>query len=454
MFGFFSFMTDFLHRVSGMSFDGASAVLLGYGAANIAGNLLAGRFYSERSGRWKAVLPAALGTGYLLLFAAGSAAFTAGAVILLLGVLAGFASVAGQSMITSAAPEAPDFANGLFLTAAVLAGTVALEAGCGGSSDTKSEGGQNLKGKKLVMYVSFHEDTAKELADQFKQKTGADVSFIRLPTGEALARITAEKDSPKADIWLGGTSDAHAKAKADGLTEAYKSPNAKMIKPEYQDKDGYWYGTYLEIMSIGYNEARFKQEFEPKGIKAPETLEDLLNPAFKGEIIAPDPRKSGTGLTFISSVLQSQGEEKGWDYLLKLKDQVAQFTPSGFAPAQKTGAGEYLIALNFISDQMLVSQKGQKIHSTIYKDAGWTLCPVSIIKNSADKEVAQAFVDYCLTKEAGEILVRTTNGVACNPDVAPPKGQKPLTELPLYNAYDMEKAGADKDANCAKFFGE
>ena len=137
MFGFFSFMTDFLHRVSGMSFDGASmsfdgasAVLLGYGAANIAGNLLAGRFYSERSGRWKAVLPAALGAGYLLLFAAGNAAFAAGAVILLLGVLAGFASVAGQSMITSAAPEAPDFANGLFLTAANF-GTMAGTAFCG-----------------------------------------------------------------------------------------------------------------------------------------------------------------------------------------------------------------------------------------------------------------------------------------------------------------------------------
>lgn len=130
MFGFFSFMTDFLHRVSGMSFDGASAVLLGYGAANIAGNLLAGRFYSERSVRWKAVLPAALGAGYLLLFAAGSAAFAAGAVILLLGVLAGFASVAGQSMITSSAPEAPDFANGLFLTAANF-GTMAGTAFCG-----------------------------------------------------------------------------------------------------------------------------------------------------------------------------------------------------------------------------------------------------------------------------------------------------------------------------------
>lgn len=343
------------------------------------------------------------------------------------------------------------------LAAACLAGFALVAAGCGGgqsSSGAKADAGQSLKGKKLVMYVSFHEDTAKELADLFKAKTGADVSFIRLPTGEALARITAEKDSPKADIWLGGTSDAHAKAKADGLTEAYKSPNANMILPEYQDKDGYWYGTYLEVMAIGYNEARFKKEFEPNGVKAPETLEDLLKPEFKGEIIAPDPRKSGTGLTFISAVLQSMGEEKGWAYLKQLKPQIAQYTPSGFAPGQKVGAGEYLIALNFISDQMLVSQKGQKIHSTIYNDAGWTLCPVSKIKNKADDDVAKAFIDFVLTKEAGDILVKTTNGVACNPSVAPPEGQKPVSELPIYKAYDMEKAGADKQANCDKFFAD
>lgn len=79
----------------------------------------------------------------------------------------------------------------------------------------------------------------------------------------------------------------------------------------------------------------------------------------------PDPRKSGTGNTFISSVLQNMGEEKGWEYLKALKPQVAQFTPSGFTPGQKAGAGEYLIAVNFISDQNLVSAKGQKLVSTI-----------------------------------------------------------------------------------------
>lgn len=344
------------------------------------------------------------------------------------------------------------------LAAGVLAGlAVVAAAGCGGgqpASSSKAAEGQNLKGKKLVMYVSFHEDTAKELADLFKKKTGADVSFIRLPTGEALARITAEKDAPKADIWLGGTADAHAKAAADGLLEAYKSPNAKMILPEYQDKDGYWYGTYLEVLSIGYNEKRFKEEFEPKGVKAPETLEDLLNPAFKGEIIMPDPRKSGTGNTFISSVLQKMGEEKGWDYLKALKPQVAQFTPSGFTPGQKAGAGEYLICVNFISDQNLVSAKGQKLHSTIYDAAGWTTCPVGKIKNHANDEVAKAFIDFVLTKEAGDILVKTTNGVACNPEVAPPKGMKSLKELPLFKEFDLIKAGVDKQKNCDTFFAE
>lgn len=114
------------------------------------------------------------------------------------------------------------------LAAGVLAGlAVVAAAGCGGGqpASSKAAEGQSLKGKKLVMYVSFHEDTAKELADLFKKKTGADVSFIRLPTGEALARITAEKDAPKADIWLGGTADAHAKQR---LMDSWKPTSLLM----------------------------------------------------------------------------------------------------------------------------------------------------------------------------------------------------------------------------------
>ncbi len=341
------------------------------------------------------------------------------------------------------------------LAVVAMAGLMFIAAGCGGGGDKKAAdsgaAAQNLKGKKLVMYVSFHEDTAKGLAELFKKQTGAEVSFIRLPTGEAMARLTAEKASPKADLWLGGTSDAHAKAKTDGLTEAYASKNDKMIPAEYRDKDNYWHGLYLETLAIGYNPDRFKKEFEPKGIKAPASLEDLLNPAFKGEIITPDPRKSGTGFTFLSSVVQAKGEQAAWDYLKKFKANVAQFTPSGFTPAQKCGAGEYLITVNFISDQSLVNRT-HKIVSTTYKDAGWSVVPVSKLKNKANDEVAKAFIDFCLTKEAGEIISKTTNAIACNPEVTAPAGMKPLKDQPLFKAYDFIKAGAIKTQLTDKFF--
>src|SRR5574344_1972302 len=106
------------------------------------------------------------------------------------------------------------------IAALLLAGAAMLGAvGCGGSGDkpAAADSKQSLKGKELVMYVSFHEDTAKDLARLFKEKTGCEVKFIRLPTGEAMARLMAEKDAPKADIWLGGTADAHALAKAQGI---------------------------------------------------------------------------------------------------------------------------------------------------------------------------------------------------------------------------------------------
>lgn len=59
------------------------------------------------------------------------------------------------------------------IVAGMLAGAALLMASCGGSSSgdaaKSANAAQNFKGK-LVMYVSFHEDTAKELSDAFKKE--------------------------------------------------------------------------------------------------------------------------------------------------------------------------------------------------------------------------------------------------------------------------------------------
>lgn len=118
MFGFFSFMSEFLHKVSAFSFDAVSSVLLAYGIANIGGNMLAGRVFGHYKKFFTQASPAVMLMLYVLLYLFSASSIATAALVVLLGICAGFINISGQYMISSAAREAPDFSNGLFLTAA------------------------------------------------------------------------------------------------------------------------------------------------------------------------------------------------------------------------------------------------------------------------------------------------------------------------------------------------
>lgn len=130
MFGFFSYMSDFLKTVTVVNYSMISTILLVYGLANIAGNVLAGKLLSINARHSVIVVPFIMLITYGLLFMLGEWIAAMAATVLVLGVLAGVASNNIQYMITDAAPEAPDFANGLFLTSANL-GTTVGTAVCG-----------------------------------------------------------------------------------------------------------------------------------------------------------------------------------------------------------------------------------------------------------------------------------------------------------------------------------
>ena len=130
LFGFFSYMSDYLKTVTEVSYNVISAVLLVYGLANIVGNVLAGRLLSINARRSIIIMPFALLASYIFLFFVGEWITAMVIIILILGVLAGIASNNMQYMITDSAPEAPDFANGMFLTSANL-GTTIGTAICG-----------------------------------------------------------------------------------------------------------------------------------------------------------------------------------------------------------------------------------------------------------------------------------------------------------------------------------
>lgn len=130
MFGFFSFMSDYLKNITEISFKLISVMLFIYGGANIIGNIIAGKLLIKVPAKTIIIIPFIMIGVYVALFLSGKSIIAMGVVLLILGMLAGVASNNCQYMITRGAPEAPDFANGLFLTSTNL-GTAVGTAFCG-----------------------------------------------------------------------------------------------------------------------------------------------------------------------------------------------------------------------------------------------------------------------------------------------------------------------------------
>lgn len=130
IFGVYSYLADYLERVTDYSVEFISIALLVYGLANIVGNIIAGRLLTDKAVVVVTAFPLALIGVYCLMFFMGNMTFSMAVIVLLWGILAGIGANINQFWIASAAPHVPDFANALFLVATNL-GTCIGCAFCG-----------------------------------------------------------------------------------------------------------------------------------------------------------------------------------------------------------------------------------------------------------------------------------------------------------------------------------
>ena len=124
VFGVYSYLAEYLETITKLTWNTISLLLLIYGAANIIGNILAGKLLTKNAFKSVAIFPFALGAVYIIWFWMGHLSVPMALIVLLWGILAGMGANINQYWIASAAPEAPEFANGLFLTAANLGTTI------------------------------------------------------------------------------------------------------------------------------------------------------------------------------------------------------------------------------------------------------------------------------------------------------------------------------------------
>jgi len=292
---------------------------------------------------------------------------------------------------------------------------------------------------KVTLYMGPPEKTCAAVAQGFEKRTGIKTTFLRLSAGEAINRIRAERNSPQASISYGIGLPSMLTMKSDGLLEAYKSPQAAAIPDKYKDPDGYWTGTDVDFIGFASNK-KFLQE---KGLRAPQSWEDLTRPEFAGQICVGSPSTSGTGYTFLTAVLQLMGEQKGWEYIKRFNANVAQYTRSGIGPTQLVGRGEVGVGILFAHDILGSIDKGFPIEMSLPREGtGYDLFGVVLLKGAPEPAEARKFVDWACTPEAVELLAASEYfDVPTHPNAKLHELVKPYQNVNLVK-YDFAWAGS------------
>lgn len=130
VFGVYSYIAEYLETVTNMSPNFISVTLFIFGGANIIGNIVSGKFLTQSPIKSILSFPLIMSAVYIILFFTGQFALSMAILTFIWGIVAGgiMANI-NQYLISSAAPEAPDFANGLFISACNVGTTVGAAAG-------------------------------------------------------------------------------------------------------------------------------------------------------------------------------------------------------------------------------------------------------------------------------------------------------------------------------------
>ena len=338
-------------------------------------------------------------------------------------------------------PAALDRRRFLQLTAAGLAAPGALLEACGGTASPSPGAGAS---GPLSVYSALNESTNNAFVAAFS-KVHPKVSVQLLPlaaAGDLQTRIVAERASPKADVFIGGSSEFHDPLGKQGLLDLYRSPNAQDVDAAYRDPKGFWTGWYLGIFAFVTSTQRAS---EAPGSGRPRGWDDLLDAGWKGRLILPDVIKTGGGYIFFATQVFrfDRDEQKALDYMKKLNANVAQYVGTAPQGIQLVGQGQFVGCPNWAHDILTAKNQGQKVDLTIPEQTGFEVGAISIVKGGPNTAAAKAFVDWTLTKEAAELNVKLSNRLSVRKDVPPAPGAPTLSQVKLVK-YDRAWATDNK----------
>src|SRR6266508_2547492 len=160
------------------------------------------------------------------------------------------------------------------------------------------------KDGKVVVYGTVVPQAMEELHKNFEKKYDIKVEYWRGSSTAVAERAQTEwrAGRPAFDV-VESSWDVMALMKTEGIFTRYIPPSAEKFPEQFKEKDALITPWRILPISILYNTELFKAGETPK------SLEDLLNPKWKGKISIPDPSRHTTTAKFFWNLEKLMGSK-------------------------------------------------------------------------------------------------------------------------------------------------
>ena len=286
-------------------------------------------------------------------------------------------------------------------------------------SDWKKEWERTLqeakKEGKIVVGIPARAELRKELEAVFKPQFGIDMELLTARGPQNASRIASEYQAGVKyfDAFIGG-SGTYESLVYEGMVEAL-APN--LILPDVKEEK-YWWGGH--IWEDNVKTKRFLYSFvadagtggfwyNTEVVKPEElrSLDEFLNPKWKGKIGFLDPRTPGSGQSIWSFLWDVKGES----YLRKLVQQDLFVSRDQRQLADALAKGKLAIALGvsfYTLDGFIVANLPIKELPKLKEGAPSSNGSgvIGIVKNPPHPNATKVFVNWLLGKQGQELYVK------------------------------------------------
>ncbi|MBI4528339.1 MAG: extracellular solute-binding protein [Deltaproteobacteria bacterium] len=263
---------------------------------------------------------------------------------------------------------------------------------------------------KVIVYGTVPPQSMEALNKGFEKKYGIPVEYWRGSSTKVADRALAEwrAGRPGFDVAEGNRGVALI-MKKEGLFSKYVPPSSEKFSENFKEKDALMTPWRVLPISILYNTELVKSGEVPK------TLDDLLNPKWKGKLSMPDPSSHTTTAQFLWNLQKFKGD-KWLDYVKALAKQQPHLVESLAPVTNVIIKGEALAGITYI--KYVKQYKGPVNYVLMDKhltDPNY----MGVSGKAARPNAGRLYIDYACSAE-GQKFIAEDGEFVLYPGIFPP----------------------------------